>query len=109
MTEIVAVVVTPDGTQIGGGLGRASHLAVGRIDEGAITDWQIFGVQWDVLHDEGPHGTHHGRIVRFMQEHGVNRVVAAHIGPPMQNTLTKLGLALTMGVEGDARAAAVGA
>lgn len=107
MTEIVAVVVTPDGRLIGGGLGRASHLAVGRIDDGAMTSWQVFEVRWDVLHDEGPHGTHHGRIVRFMQEHGVQRVVAAHIGPPMQNTLTKLGLALTMDATGDAQTAAL--
>lgn len=107
MSEFVAVVVTPDGTLIGGGLGRASHVAVARVDDGVVTDWQVHAVQWDVLHDEGPHGTHHGRIVRFMQEHQINRVVAAHIGPPMQNTLAKLGLALTMDVAGDARAAVV--
>lgn len=105
MQENVAVVVSPDGSRIGGGLGKASHMAVARVQDGVVTDWQVYPVQWDVLHDEGPHGTHHGRIVRFMQEHDVSRVVAAHIGPPMQNTLSKLGLTLTMGVAGDAREA----
>lgn len=108
MTEHVAVVVTSDGNLIGGGLGRASHMAVAVVDNGAITSWQVFNVQWDVLHDEGPHGTHHGRIVRFMQEHAITRVVASHMGPPMQNTLTKLGVALTMDVSGDAKAAVLG-
>ena len=105
MTEHVAIVVTADGNLIGGGLGRASHMAVAEVEAGVITSWQVFPVGWDVLHDEGPHGTHHGRIVRFMQEHTITRVVASHMGPPMQNTLTKLGLSLTMDVTGDARAA----
>lgn len=105
MQEFVAVVVSPDGNTIGGGLGKASHMAVARIDDGVVTDWQVYPVQWDVLHDEGPHGTHHGRIVRFMQEHAVTRVVAAHVGAPMQNTLAKLGLTLTLDASGDARTA----
>ena len=105
MTEHVAVVVTADGNLIGGGLGRASHMVVAAVEAGVITSWQVFPVGWDVLHDEGPHGTHHGRIVRFMQDHAITSVVASHIGPPMQNTLMKLGLTLTMDVSGDARAA----
>ena len=106
MNETIAVVVTPDGALIGGGLGRASHMAVAQRDEhNSITSWQVFEVGWDVLHDVGPHGGHHARIVRFMQEHGITHVMAAHIGPPMQTTLSKLGLVLHLDASGDARAA----
>ena len=109
MTQNIAVVVTPDGSQIGGGLGKASHMAVATVEAGAITQWAVHHVEWDVLHDVGEHGAHHARIVRFMRDNGVGHVVAAHIGPPMQNTLTKLGLTFTMDAVGDAQAAALAA
>ena len=34
-------------------------------------------------------------------------VVTGHMGPPMQNTLVKLGCRLVLGLTGDARSAAV--
>lgn len=107
MQNVVAVVVDADGTVVSGGLGKATHLAVATVVDGVVTDWTVHDVGWDVLHDVGEHGAHHARIVRFMREHGVNHVVAAHIGPPMQNTLTKLGLSLTLEASGDARQAAL--
>ena len=109
MSYTLAIVVTPDGNQIGGGLGKASHMAIATVEHGVITQWQVHHVEWDVLHDVGEHGSHHARIVRFMREHGVDRVVVAHAGPPMQNTLTKLGVALTLEAAGDAREAALAA
>jgi len=107
-TRIVAVNVTPDGDLVGGGLGRASHMAIASVDDQGLNSWEVHHVEWDVLHDVGEHGAHHARIVRFMREHGVTHVVTGHAGPPMQNTLAKLGITVTLDAAGDARAAALG-
>lgn len=92
-TVVVAMPVTPDGG-LEPRFGRAPRMAVARVDGDEIIDWQVHEVRWDVSHDEGTHGSHHARIVRFMREQGVQRVVFSHMGSPMVNTLGKLGLLL---------------
>lgn len=105
---VICVPVTPDGA-VDASFGRAARLAVIRVEGGSITGDEEHEVRWDVLHDEGPHGTHHGRIVRFLMDHGVEAVVADFAGPPMVNTMTKMGLRVWLGASGDARAAALAA
>ena len=99
---IVCLPVTPDG-QVGGGWGRAARVAVATLELGAITAWQEIDVAWDALHDVGTEGGHHARIAKFLQEHGVQVVVAGHMGPPMQQMLMKMRIVARLGVEGDAR------
>ncbi len=106
--RVAAVTVAADGA-VGGGLGRAHSMAVAGVVDGVIVDWRVEEVRWDALHDEGGEGAHHARIVRFMRDHAVTDVVAAHAGPPMQNTLAKLGVRLHMGASGDARSAVLAA
>ncbi len=101
---IVCVPVTRDG-QVGGGWGRAGRVAVAAVADGAVTRWEEFEVGWDRLHDEGSEGGHHARIARFLSEHGVERVVAGHMGPPMEQMLGRMGIAVRLGAEGDARQA----
>ncbi len=72
---------------VGGGLGRASRVAVAVVDGDQVTSWEEYDVGWDQLHDEGAEGAHHARIVKFLREHEVEVVVAAGIGPGMQRTL----------------------
>lgn len=104
----LVVAVNIDGTSVGGGLGRARELAVASVDaDEKLSAWRVETVGWDVLHDQGSHGSHHGRIVTFMRENRVSVVVAGHAGPPMVNTLLKLGILPFLGVGGDAQAAAV--
>jgi len=105
---IVLVNVTPDG-KVGGGWGRAPRIAVAEVADGAVTNWTEHDVGWDRLHDEGGEGSHHARIVRFVRENGAEMIVTGHMGPPMQNTLDKLGVRLVLGATGDARTAAVAA
>jgi predicted Fe-Mo cluster-binding NifX family protein len=96
MTEaIIAAPITPDG-HIEPRFGRAPRVAVARVQDGEITDWTEYQVDWDALHNEEGEGAHHARIVRFMRDHQVAVVVAEHMGPGMLNTLTKLGLTLVM-------------
>jgi predicted Fe-Mo cluster-binding NifX family protein len=104
-TEIACIPVTTDG-QVAHGWGKAAVVAIARIEEGVITDWRTENVGWGVLHDD-PAGNHHARIVRFLRDNEVTLVVAAHMGEPMQNTLTKLGVRVVMGASGDARAALI--
>lgn len=104
----VVVAVNIEGTSVGGGLGRAREIAVASVDaKGKLVQWRVESVGWDVLHDQGSHGSHHARIVSFMRENQVSVVVAGHAGPPMVRTLLKLGILPILGVSGDARAVAV--
>jgi len=82
-------------------------VAVAEVRSGAIVQWREFDVRWDELHDEATEGGHHARIARFLEEHGVETVVADHMGPPMQQMLSRMGLAVRLGAVGDARAVVV--
>jgi predicted Fe-Mo cluster-binding NifX family protein len=104
MHMIVCTTLAPDGT-VGGGLGRAARVGVGTVDAGNLVSWEEVDVAWDRLHDEGGEGAHHARIVRFLREHGVEVVVASHIGAGMIRVLDNMGIRTVLGADGDARAA----
>lgn len=101
---IICVPVNSDGT-IDPRWGRANQVAVVELFRGQAERWQEYDVRWGELHDEGTEGSHHARIVRFLLEHGVQTVVAGHMGPPMRTTLTKMGVELHLGANGNAREA----
>jgi predicted Fe-Mo cluster-binding NifX family protein len=101
---IVCVPVTPEG-EIDPRWGRAARVAVARLDAGRIIAWDEHAVAWDVLHDVGTEGGHHARVVTFLRDHGVEVVVAGHMGPPMVQMLGKLRIVARLGASGDARAA----
>ena len=101
---IVCVPVTPEG-EIDPRWGRAARVAVARVEGGRITAWDEHQVAWDVLHDVGTEGGHHGRVATFLRDHGVEVVVAGHVGPPMVQMLDKMRILTRLGVAGDARAA----
>lgn len=105
-TLVVCVPIGPDG-RVGHSWGKAPAVALAVISDGAIVGWSEHAVGWDALHDEGTEGSHHARVVRFLREHDVAGVASAHMGPPMQNTLAKLGIAVDLGAQGDARTAAL--
>lgn len=107
---IVCVPVEPDGSgSVGHGWGRATRVAVARVEGGAVTTWDEHDVRWDALHDEGTEGGHHARIARFLTEHAVEAVAAGHMGPPMVQMLGRMGIRVTLGADGDARAVALAA
>jgi predicted Fe-Mo cluster-binding NifX family protein len=103
---IVAIALSSDGTA-GQGWGRAPRVAIARVIDGRIESWDEHDVRWDVLHDEGTEGGHHARIARFLQEQGVETVVAGHMGPPMVQTLGRMHIDVRLGADGDPRAAAI--
>jgi predicted Fe-Mo cluster-binding NifX family protein len=105
---ILAIPVTEDGA-VEPRFGKAPIMAVATVEDGEITDWQTHKVEWDVLHDLGEHGQHHARIVRFLKDNNVERVVFAHMGPPMQHTINKMGLVLVQTGLPDARESVLGA
>lgn len=99
----LCLTITPDGN-VGGGWGRANTVAIATVSDGAVTAVETIEVGWNALHDEGTEGSHHARIVRFLRDHNVTDVVTSHMGDGMQNTLTKLGIALRLGMSGDINA-----
>lgn len=98
----ICIPVTPDG-RIDPRWGRAQRLAIASVNAGRVDGWEEFDVGWGTLHDEGPEGTHHARVARFLQEHGVELVVADHMGPGMAQMLAKMGIAVRLGASGPAR------
>ena len=108
MTHVVCVPVDT-GRQVAGGWGRAHRLAVATVSAGRIVDWAEHDVHWDTLHDSGAEGAHHARVARFLIEHHVGVVVAAHMGPPMARMIGAMGLRSILGARGDAEAAVLGA
>ncbi len=93
--------------QVGGGWGRADNVALVTVENGVVVSREDIVVGWNALHDTETDGGHHARIVRFLREHEVTDVATGHMGDGMQNTLTKLGTRLHLGVEGDAEAIAL--
>ncbi|MCI1675856.1 MAG: hypothetical protein LKK54_04660 [Ancrocorticia sp.] len=100
----IAIPVTPDG-QIDPRFGKAHDVAVTEVNEDGseILSWDVHQVNWDELHDSSPHGTHHGRIVRFLIDNGIEAVIINHAGGPMMNTLSKMGMIIVTEAEGDAQ------
>ena len=105
---VVCVPVAADGT-MDPRWGRADRVALAEVSGGKIVGWNEIVVSWGTLHDEGPEGLHHARVVTFLREHGVQAVVAGHMGEGMRHTLAKLGLRVHLGSTGDARAAVLAA
>jgi predicted Fe-Mo cluster-binding NifX family protein len=101
---IVCVPVADDGL-VDPRWGRAARVAVARLEGGEIVGWVEHAVAWDALHDIGTEGGHHARVARFLVDHGVQVVVAGHMGPPMVQMLGGLRIVAKLGVEGDARQA----
>lgn len=99
---IVCIPVTHDG-QVGHGWGRAERVAVADVRGGEITKWDEFDVGWGTQHDAGPEGQHHARIATFLKEHQVEAVVASHMGPPMEQMLARMRIAVRLGAGGKAR------
>jgi len=100
----VCVPVAPDGT-IDPRWGRAARVAVARLEGGRIAAWDEHDVSWDVLHDVGTEGGHHARVATFLRDHGVEVVVAGHMGPPMVQMLGQMQILARLGSAGEARAA----
>jgi len=105
-TTVVLVPVTPTG-DVEPRFGRAPRVAVASVADGVITGWQEFSVGWDTAHDVGTEGSHHARIVRFLNQHRVDTIVAAHMGPGMRRVVGRMGIRLLLTPVGNARAAVV--
>ena len=105
---IVALPVAP-GRRLGPSWGRAPVVAVATVRDSAVAGWEEHEVRWDLSHDEGHHGSHHARVVRFLREHDVTAVAADHMGDPMVHTLGRMGVAVLLGAGDDAEAAALAA
>jgi predicted Fe-Mo cluster-binding NifX family protein len=102
LTLVVCVPVTVDGL-VDPRWGRAGRVAVATLGEAGVEDWQEFDIGWDILHDTGGEGAHHGRVARFLLDHQVEAVVAHHMGDGMRHMLEKMGLAVELGATGNAR------
>lgn len=103
----IALPVEQDGV-IGDGWGRAPRVAVAEVkNDGAIESWDEYAVQWDALREESREGQHHARIARFLIDHGVQMVIAGHMGAGMHRMLDEMHIAIVTDVSGSARDIAV--
>ena len=86
--------------------GRADRVATAEVNTETIEDWQEFDVGWGELHDSGSDRRHHARVARFLREHGVQMVIADHMGDGMLQMLHTMDIAVHLGASGQARQAA---
>ena len=102
----MCIPVTSDGV-VDPRWGRANRVALVDIGTDSINNWEEFDVGWADLHDSGREGEHHARIARFLKDHGVQAVVADHMGPPMAHMLDKMNIQVHLGAAGRARDAVI--
>lgn len=100
--------VNPDGTS-DARFGRAHWVAVAEVADGEIAAWQVHEVSWDVLHDEGAHGAHHARVMKFITDQELEAVVSAEMGAGMARMLHAAKLPILPSRPGDAKAAVLAA
>lgn len=105
---IVAVPVLPDGS-LDPRWGRAQRVAVADVRDGQVVVWTEHEVGWGDAHDLGTEGSHHARVARFLQEHGVEVVAAHHMGEGMLRMLESMSIRAALGASGPARSAAAAA
>ncbi|WP_199176304.1 NifB/NifX family molybdenum-iron cluster-binding protein [Actinomyces qiguomingii] len=85
--------------------GRAPRVAVATVVDGIVTTWREYAVGWDAAHDAGTPGSHHARIVRFLNDHRVDTIVAEHMGVGMRRVVDRMGIRLLTVPGGAARQA----
>ena len=74
--------------------GKAARVAVALVTGGEIVEWTEYDVGWDAAHDLGTEGSHR-----------ITHVVVNHMGAPMVNTITKMGIAIVSAESVQAREA----
>ncbi len=104
----IATPVTANG-ESAAAWGKAHWIGVATVDGGAVTAWQVHEVAWDVSHDEGTHGSHHARIVRFLKEQEIAAVVVDHMGPGMVQVMQTMRIPVLPASPGDAQASVLAA
>ena len=104
-TVIVCIPVDPSGS-VDPRWGRAARVAVADVHDGRVGSWEEFDVGWDRLHDATGEGSHHARVARFLRAHGVELVLAHHMGEPMRDMLEQMGIGVVLGASGNAGLAA---
>jgi predicted Fe-Mo cluster-binding NifX family protein len=100
--QTVCIPLNADGT-IHDRLGQANSVAICQVDGDSVSDWTEIVVDWDTTYGVDVLGVHHPRVIRFLQEHQVNAVVADNVCDIMKSTLPTLGVTVHAGVTGDAR------
>ncbi|MBI3429738.1 MAG: dinitrogenase iron-molybdenum cofactor [Actinobacteria bacterium] len=101
---IICIPITTTG-EVDPRWGRADWVALAEIDAGKIVNWHEVEVSWSTLHDEGTHGSHHARVVKFLRDNNVNAVVANHMGDGMTRMLKTMDIPVYLGANGNARTA----
>ena len=105
---VVCVPVEGDGS-VDPRWGRANRVATAEVGAEGVAVWREFDVQWGDLHEEGSERRHHARIAKFLRDHGVQMVVADHMGAGMLQMLETMKIAVHLGASGDGRQAVLDA
>ncbi|MGO9178930.1 MAG: NifB/NifX family molybdenum-iron cluster-binding protein [Candidatus Limnocylindrales bacterium] len=85
--------------------GRTERLAWADVEGDAVRAWQKAEVGWVELHDTATEGGHDARAARFLCDQDVDVVLRHHIGANDAHMLERMGIAVRVGVGGDARSA----
>lgn len=106
---VVVAIAVGEGGSVSPRWGRAQRVGVATVHEGRLSNWEETEVAWDTLRDEGSERAHHARVARFVKQHGVQLVVAYHMGQDMLAMLERMGVQVQMPASDDAREAVLAA
>ena len=92
---ILATLIAEDA--VGGGFGRADHVAIARQRGDGGFDVERIDVGWNAKHDQHADGMHHAMIAKFLQQQAVDTVVTGHMGEGMQRMLASMKIRVVQG------------
>jgi predicted Fe-Mo cluster-binding NifX family protein len=107
--DIVVAIAVGAGGSVDPRWGRAQRVAVATFHRGRLSNWEETEVGWGTLREEGSERAHHARVARFVKQHGVQIVVAHHMGADMLAMLGRMGLEVQTPASADAREAVLAA
>ena len=93
---VICLTLTGD-EAVGGGFGRAQHVALARAKDDGGFDVERVDVRWDLQHEGQAEGLHHAQIARFLRERGVEVVVTGHMGDGMLRMLDSMKVRVYQG------------
>jgi predicted Fe-Mo cluster-binding NifX family protein len=56
------------------------RTATAKVEGDSTVRWEEFAVSWDTLRHSGSESVHQAWVVRFLRQHGLDAMVARHVG-----------------------------
>lgn len=87
--KLIIGIPTDDGEKVSDHFGRSVQFLIATIENGGVVRKSLLGNPHDKeMNDQSGHG----KLLKMLTAHKVNRVICSNINPKMQRNLTSLGI-----------------